>query len=104
MVCSCKQMHTYTLQRIMAVIQTGLLTPMWCTPSRELPGELERIMTWFRDYKIPDGKPANQYGYDAKALDAAFAKNVVAETSAFYQRLRAGTKQVAQQQAAVQAC
>jgi inorganic pyrophosphatase len=81
-----------------------LLTCVWCPPSRELPGELERIMTWFRDYKIPDGKPANAYGCDAKALDAAFAKNVVAETSAFYQRLRAGTKQVAQQQAGVEAC
>ena len=81
-----------------------LLTPMRCTPSRELPGELERIMTWFRDYKIPDGKPANAYGFDAKALDAAFAKNVVAETSAFYQRLRAGTQQAAQQQAGVEAC
>ena len=52
-------------------------------------------MTWFRDYKIPDGKAANAYGYEARALDAAFAKNVVAETSAFYQRLRAGTQQAA---------
>ena len=32
---------------------------------REFPGELERIMVWFRDYKIPDNKPPNAYGYQA---------------------------------------
>jgi len=37
------------------------------------------------------GKPPNEYGYDAKPLDAAFAERVVAETHQFYQRLRAGT-------------
>ncbi len=45
--------------------------------------------------QIPDGKAANSYGFGAKALDAAFARGVVAETSAFYQRLRAGTCQAA---------
>jgi inorganic pyrophosphatase len=31
---------------------------------REFPGELDRIRVWFRDYKTPDGKPQNQFGYD----------------------------------------
>ena len=30
---------------------------------REFPGELDRIRVWFRDYKTPDGKPQNQFGY-----------------------------------------
>merc|ERR1712094_135833 len=25
---------------------------------REFPGEIQKILEWFRDYKIPDGKPA----------------------------------------------
>jgi hypothetical protein len=41
------------------------------------------------------GKPPNDYAYDSKALDAAFAERVVAETHEFYQRLRDGTHQAA---------
>ena len=38
-----------------------------CMPvDREFPGEIEKIRTWFQDYKIPDGKPANVFGYDNK--------------------------------------
>lgn len=59
---------------------------------REMPGMLEGIMTWFKYYKQKgEGKPPNEYAYDAKALDAAFAERVVAETHEFYQRLRNGT-------------
>lgn len=63
---------------------------------RELPGMLEGIMTWFKYYKQKgEGKPPNDYAYDSKALDAAFAERVVAETHEFYQRLRDGTHQAA---------
>jgi inorganic pyrophosphatase len=41
---------------------------------------------------MPDGKPANRYAYDAKALDKAHAERVVMETHAFYLRLKAGTQ------------
>ena len=37
---------------------------------REFPGEIEKIRTWFQDYKIPDGKPANVFGYDNKVCDS----------------------------------
>lgn len=43
---------------------------------RHFPGELEKVMVWFRDYKIPDGKPANKYGFDNKCMDRAFANKV----------------------------
>lgn len=32
-----------------------------------LQGTLTAIRDWFRDYKIPDGKPANEFGLGNKA-------------------------------------
>jgi len=59
---------------------------------REFPGELQRIMEWFRDYKIPDGKPANAFGYGSKALDKAFTMQVVDECHGFYTKLKSGAR------------
>jgi len=59
---------------------------------REMPGEIEKILVWFRDYKIPDGKPANAFGYDNKCMDKAFTLDVIAETSEFYQALKSGKR------------
>lgn len=56
------------------------------------PGELQRILEWFRDYKIPDGKPANQFGYNNQCLDREFAMKVVEETHGFYNKLRSGAR------------
>ena len=42
--------------------------------------------------QMPDGKPANRYAYDAKALNKEHAQRVVAETHEFYLRLKAGTQ------------
>lgn len=47
-------------------------TPNAALPCSEFPGEVQRILEWFRDYKIPDGKPANKFGYDNKALSKEF--------------------------------
>ena len=43
---------------------------------REFPGELERIRVWFQDYKIPDGKPANRFGFDNQPQNKEFTLNV----------------------------
>ena len=32
-----------------------------------MPGFVQTTIDWFRYYKIPDGKPANQFGLDAQA-------------------------------------
>lgn len=32
-------------------------------------GTLTAIRDWFRDYKIPDGKPANRFGLGNKAVN-----------------------------------
>ncbi|CAG9463118.1 unnamed protein product [Pedinophyceae sp. YPF-701] len=60
---------------------------------REFPGELEKIMVWFRDYKMPDGKPANEYGYDAKPMNKEFTLGVIEETHKFYNALKGGSRE-----------
>jgi hypothetical protein len=41
----------------------------------------------FQIYKIPDGKPENQFAFNGEAKNAAFATNVVTETHRFWQSL-----------------
>jgi len=48
------------------------------------------IREWFRWYKTPDGKPLNGFGFDEKYLDAAAAKEVIAETNEAWKKLRSG--------------
>lgn len=57
---------------------------------REFPGEVDKIRTWFRDYKTPDGKPQNKFGYNDKAMNKEFTLGVIKETSQFYQDLLSG--------------
>ena len=44
-----------------------LLLTFGCLPL--LQGTLMAIRDWFRDYKIPDGKPANKFGLGNKAAN-----------------------------------
>lgn len=59
---------------------------------KHFPGELEKILTWFRDYKIPDGKPANKFGYDNKCMNKEFALKVIKETHEAYVNLKSGAR------------
>merc|ERR1711918_37820 len=52
------------------------------------PGELEKIRVWFRDYKMPDGKPANKFGLDDKCMNKAYTMQVIDETHEFYNKLK----------------
>ncbi|KAL5538024.1 hypothetical protein UlMin_045578 [Ulmus minor] len=47
---------------------------------KHFPGTLTAIRDWFRDYKIPDGKPANKFGLGNKAANKDFALKVINET------------------------
>ena len=60
---------------------------------RVFPGELEKIRVWFRDYKKPDGKPENLFGYDDQCLNKEFTLQVVEETHGFYNKLRSGSRE-----------
>lgn len=57
---------------------------------REFPGLLRATVEWFRLYKVPDGKPVNQFAFDGEAKDAAFAHKVVDEVHEFWKSLVAG--------------
>ena len=57
---------------------------------KHMPGELDKIRIWFRDYKTPDGKPQNKFGYNDKCMDKNFTMQVIAETNGFYNMLKHG--------------
>ncbi|KAH8396966.1 hypothetical protein KR215_006860 [Drosophila sulfurigaster] len=51
------------------------------------PGLLRATVEWFKIYKIPDGKPENQFAFNGDAKNAEFATTVIAETHKFWQSL-----------------
>eukprot|EP00891_Asterochloris_glomerata_P006174 jgi/Astpho2/6174/Aster-03588 len=57
---------------------------------REFPGEVEKIRVWFRDYKTPDGKPQNKFGYNDQAQNKEFTVNIINECAGFYKALKSG--------------
>ncbi len=42
-----------------------------------LPGLLDATRDWFRIYKVPTGKPVNQFAADGKFFDRAFAVKTI---------------------------
>eukprot|EP00850_Spirogloea_muscicola_P022207 SM000282S10610 [mRNA] locus=s282:92662:93705:- [translate_table: standard] len=50
-------------------------------------GTLMAIRDWFRDYKIPDGKPANKFGLDNKPAGKDYALKVIEETNESWAKL-----------------
>ncbi|XP_074815053.1 inorganic pyrophosphatase isoform X3 [Natator depressus] len=44
------------------------------------PGYLEATVDWFRRYKIPDGKPENQFAFNGEFKDKDFAINIIKST------------------------
>lgn len=59
----------------------------------QLPGTLEAIREWFRTYKIPDGKPPNQFGLDEKFMDKSYAFDVIKECNQAWKELITGEKE-----------
>jgi len=53
---------------------------------REKPGINKTIYEWFRDYKIPDGKPPNKFAFDGQPRDRAYALRIIEECHAAWQR------------------
>ncbi|XP_022232238.2 inorganic pyrophosphatase [Drosophila obscura] len=51
------------------------------------PGLLRATVEWFKIYKIPDGKPENQFAFNGDAKNAEFATSIIAETHKFWQTL-----------------
>ncbi len=53
----------------------------------EKPKLLDETRDWFRSYKVPDGKPPNQFAFGEKYLDAEKALDVIDETHECWKRL-----------------
>ncbi|KAJ6846818.1 soluble inorganic pyrophosphatase 6, chloroplastic [Iris pallida] len=54
---------------------------------KHFPGTLTAIRDWFRDYKIPDGKPANRFALGNKAASKDYALKIIAETNEAWVKL-----------------
>ncbi|XP_053317503.1 inorganic pyrophosphatase 2, mitochondrial [Spea bombifrons] len=48
------------------------------------PGYLEATVDWLRSYKVPDGKPENQFGFNGEFKDQTFAVDVIKTTHNYW--------------------
>jgi len=55
-----------------------------------LPGLLRATNEWFRIYKIPDGKPENQFAFSGECKNKKYATEVIRETHEAWLRLMDG--------------
>jgi len=51
------------------------------------PGKLKEVFEFLRDYKIPDGKPANKFAFNNEIRDKAFALQIVEENHSEWKKL-----------------
>ncbi|CEL07354.1 Putative Inorganic diphosphatase [Aspergillus calidoustus] len=58
---------------------------------RHLPGLLRATNEWFRIYKIPDGKPENQFAFSGEAKNKKYAEEVIHECAEAWQKLISGS-------------
>ncbi|KAJ7426920.1 Inorganic pyrophosphatase [Willisornis vidua] len=56
---------------------------------RMKPGYLEATVDWFRRYKVPDGKPENQFAFNGEFKDKDFAVNIIKSTHEHWKALMA---------------
>jgi len=54
------------------------------------PGLLAATVEWFKIYKMPDGKPANEFAFESKPKDREFAVDIIAGTHQSWKKLMSG--------------
>ena len=54
---------------------------------RYLPGLLRATNEWFRIYKIPDGKPENNFAFNGEAKNAKYANEIIHECHESWKKL-----------------
>ncbi|OLL22739.1 Inorganic pyrophosphatase [Neolecta irregularis DAH-3] len=57
---------------------------------RHMPGLIRATNEWFRIYKIPDGKPENQFAFSGECKNRKYATEVVSEAAEAWERLITG--------------
>lgn len=55
-----------------------------------LPGLLRATNEWFRIYKIPDGKPENQFAFSGECKNKKYADEVISECAEAWEKLISG--------------
>ncbi|XP_041362314.1 inorganic pyrophosphatase-like [Gigantopelta aegis] len=58
---------------------------------KHMPGFLKATYEWFKFYKVPDGKPENNFAWEGRAKNKAFAVDVVNECHNQWQALIGNT-------------
>ncbi|XP_032745152.1 inorganic pyrophosphatase [Rattus rattus] len=51
------------------------------------PGYLEATVDWFRRYKVPDGKPENEFAFNAEFKNKEFAVDIIKNTHDYWKAL-----------------
>uniref|UniRef100_A0A8C4XAI3 inorganic diphosphatase n=1 Tax=Erpetoichthys calabaricus TaxID=27687 RepID=A0A8C4XAI3_ERPCA len=51
------------------------------------PGYLEATLSWFKNYKVPDGKPQNQFAHNGEFKDKEYAVDIIKSTHAYWKAL-----------------
>ncbi|KAJ5220273.1 hypothetical protein N7468_009477 [Penicillium chermesinum] len=57
---------------------------------RHLPGLMRATNEWFRIYKIPDGKPENQFAFSGECKNKKYAEDVIHECADAWEKLITG--------------
>lgn len=57
---------------------------------KHLPGLIRASNEWFRIYKIPDGKPENQFAFSGECKNRKYAEEVIHECSEAWEKLITG--------------
>jgi len=52
-----------------------------------MPGFLKATVEWFKIYKMPDGKPANEFAFNAEPKNKEFAENIIAGCNESWKKL-----------------
>lgn len=56
-----------------------------------MPGLLDATRSWFKNYKVPDGKPINEFAFDGKYQGREFTLALLKETHSFWKGLVSGS-------------
>ncbi|KAI8067851.1 inorganic pyrophosphatase-like protein [Gongronella butleri] len=59
---------------------------------QHFPGLVDATRHWFKIYKVPDGKPENQFAFGGECKDKAYASTIVQETHEAWKKLIRGEK------------
>ena len=56
-----------------------------------MPGFLAATIEWFKIYKMPDGKPANEFAFNGEPKNREFAEKIIAGTHESWKKLMSGS-------------